>query len=140
MVQLTPRGLWANTYAMSTVDEYFAEGTQSFFNVNPYSKTPNGIHGPTNTKPKLLKYDPVLYGLVKEVFPCENTYLERCKHTREAELNQKLKMNCKGGETSTGGGDIRETTPTPSGSCKDNSSNCRSWSQRGECKRNPGYM
>ena len=27
-------GLWANTYAMTDVREYFAEGVQSFFNYN----------------------------------------------------------------------------------------------------------
>ena len=71
-------GLWRNTYAMSTDREYFAEGTQSFFNVNAYSATANGIHNHVNTRTKLQQYDPTLYNLIKEVFPCENNFLKRC--------------------------------------------------------------
>ena len=71
-------GLWRNTYAMSTDREYFAEGTQSFFNVNAYSATANGIHNNINTRAKLRQYDPTLYSLIKEVFPCENNFLKRC--------------------------------------------------------------
>nr|KAG5699592.1 hypothetical protein BaRGS_000708 [Batillaria attramentaria] len=44
-------GKWANTYSMSTQDEYFA---------------------------KLRAYDPALYQLVLDVFPCNNQYLKRC--------------------------------------------------------------
>ena len=64
---------------MSTDREYFAEGTQSFFNVNAYSDPPNGIHNTINTRDKLRYYDPTLYGLVKEVFPCGNKFLKRCE-------------------------------------------------------------
>lgn len=72
------RGLWRSTYALSTDREYFSEGTQSFFNVNAFSATPNGIHNHVNTRDKLRNYDRTLYDLVKEVFPCENNFLKRC--------------------------------------------------------------
>ena len=68
------RGLWRNTYAMDTVREYFAEGAQSFFNCHISVDPPNGIHNNINTRDKLLRYDPGLYGLLEEVFPCKNTY------------------------------------------------------------------
>lgn len=53
-------------------------GVQSFFNVNDYSATPNGIHNHVNTREKLRTYDPTLYALIREVFPCENRILDRC--------------------------------------------------------------
>lgn len=59
-----------------------AEGVQSFFNVNDYSATPNGIHGPISTRDKLRTYDPALYQLIEEVWPCHNTYLKRCVTSR----------------------------------------------------------
>ena len=72
------RGLWANTYAMSTWKEYFAEGVQSYFHVNSYANPPDGIHNHINTREKLRTYDPTLYALVKEVFPCGNFIKDRC--------------------------------------------------------------
>ena len=75
------RGLWANTYAMSTWKEYFAEGVQSYFNVNAYASPPDGIHNKINTRDKLRQYDPTLFGLVKEVFPCQNLIQDRCDRT-----------------------------------------------------------
>ncbi len=72
------RGLWRSTYAMNTIQEYFAEGVQSFFDVNAYSARPNGIHNHVNTRAKLRGYDPTLFRLLKEVFPCMNIYHKRC--------------------------------------------------------------
>ncbi|KAL8595646.1 hypothetical protein ACOMHN_025682 [Nucella lapillus] len=76
-------GKWANTYAMSTQDEYFAQGTQSFFDCNVYSARPNGIHNSINTQVKLRAYDPGLFRLVHDVYPCNNTYMKRCTYSRE---------------------------------------------------------
>ncbi|KAL8595649.1 hypothetical protein ACOMHN_025685 [Nucella lapillus] len=76
-------GKWANTYAMSTQDEYFAQGTQSFFDCNVYSARPNGIHNSINTQVKLRAYDPGLFRLVHDVYPCNNTYIKRCTYSRE---------------------------------------------------------
>ena len=70
--------LWKNTYAMSTRGEYLAEGAQSFFDCNAESHPPNGIHNHVNTRSELKCYDSVLYGFLKEIFPCQNKFLERC--------------------------------------------------------------
>eukprot|EP00058_Branchiostoma_floridae_P018361 XP_002603850.1 hypothetical protein BRAFLDRAFT_129677 [Branchiostoma floridae] len=71
-------GLWANTYADDTIDEYFAEGVQGYFDVNAQSLRPNGIHNHVNNRTELQEYDPTLYGLVKEIFPCGNILVKRC--------------------------------------------------------------
>jgi len=63
---------------MSTDREYLAEGAQSFFDCNDEQNPPNGIHNHINTRTELKSYDPVLYGFLKEIFPCQNRYLKRC--------------------------------------------------------------
>ena len=73
-------GKWRRTYSLSTVREYFAEGTQSFFNCHVEAIPTNGIHNSINTRSELLSYDPGLYYLLKEVYPCMNTY-QRCTGT-----------------------------------------------------------
>ncbi|XP_067668089.1 uncharacterized protein [Haliotis asinina] len=154
--QAKSAGRWRNTYAITTVEEYFAEGTQSYFNVNAYSAVPNGIHNDVNTRERLRPYDPQLYSLIQEVFPCGNTYLKRCNTSRDAERNQQLKMNCNqsdGGDTDSGSGTGSESgagsasgsgsgsgSETGSGTCQDNNSKCRSWASQGECGSNLGYM
>ncbi|KAK7486902.1 hypothetical protein BaRGS_00021873 [Batillaria attramentaria] len=133
-------GKWANTYSMSTQDEYFAEGTQSFFNVNAYRSRPDGVHNHVNTQAKLRAYDPALYQLVLDVFPCNNQYLKRCRYTRAQELQQQLRMDCDlngGGTTPSpsvtttrepGGGTTTPTTTTTTeapGGCTDGHHYCR---------------
>ncbi|CAM1302306.1 Uncharacterised protein g3216 [Pycnogonum litorale] len=87
------RGLWANTYSMSTDKEYWAEGVQSYFNVNAYSNPPNGIHNHINTRDKLRSYDYELYKLTKEIFPCGNKYINRCSDRNQVTSSvQRLKM------------------------------------------------
>lgn len=58
-------GLWAGTYAATNADEYWAEGTQSWFDLND---PPGPIHNEINTRTELEDYDPVLAGLMGEVF------------------------------------------------------------------------
>lgn len=70
--------LWRNTYAMSTDREYLAEGAQSYFDCNDEQNPPNGIHNHINTRTELESYDRVLYGFLKEIFPCQNKFLKRC--------------------------------------------------------------
>ena len=82
------RGLWRNTYAMSTIQEYFGEGVQSFFDVNAYSARANGVHNHVNTREKLRRYDPTLFRLLKEVFPCMNKYYKRCNKGRNLTCNR----------------------------------------------------
>jgi len=146
------RGLWRNTYAMSTWEEYFAEGAQSYFHVNAYANPPNGIHNDINTRAKLRRYDPTLYNLVREVFPCENWILDRCK---KGQTPPSLKMNCAngGGTVVTSapvtGGPQPTDGPQPSGGpqtskppsgCTDSHRNCQSWARQGECNKNPSWM
>ena len=54
------------------------EGIQSFFNVNGYSRHPDGFHNRVNTRPKLMQYDLYLYRLLERLFPCHNNYITRC--------------------------------------------------------------
>ncbi|XP_046559307.1 uncharacterized protein LOC124268382 [Haliotis rubra] len=72
--QARSAGRWRRTYAMTTlkntllpIHNAFAEGTQSYFNVNAYSTVPNGIHNRVNTREKLRQYDPQLFSLIQEM-------------------------------------------------------------------------
>lgn len=59
-------GLWQGTYAAENLDEYWAEGVQSWFSSNAESDPPNGIHGLIDTREELLTYDPGLAALIAE--------------------------------------------------------------------------
>ena len=63
---------------MSTDREYLAEGAQSYFDCNDEQIPTNGIHNHVDTRVELKSYDPVLYGYLKEIFPCQNKFLKRC--------------------------------------------------------------
>lgn len=65
-------GKWANTYAETNADEYWAEGVQDWFNANLQSDPPNGIHNSINTRQELQQYDPQLAALIAEVFPADD--------------------------------------------------------------------
>jgi hypothetical protein len=62
------KGLWTNTYADDTVEEYWAEGVQDYYNTNIESIPSNGIHNEINTRAELKTYDPTLFGLIQEIF------------------------------------------------------------------------
>ena len=62
-------GKWENTYAITNVWEYFAEGVQDWFNVNAEVPAPDGKHNHVNTRKELKEYDPELYELIGEIFP-----------------------------------------------------------------------
>ena len=84
-------GLWTNTRALYTVDEYFAQGVLAFFNVSaPYHE---GTYNEINTREKLERYDPGLYSLIKEVFPCMNTIVDRCDDQSEYLLRSDFRKN-----------------------------------------------
>ncbi|XP_066304114.1 uncharacterized protein [Branchiostoma lanceolatum] len=87
-------GRFANTYAADTVFEYWAEGVQSYFDVNHERDPPDGIHNHVNTREELMAYDPVLYNLVHEVFPCENRVVKRCVKDYDA---SEIKVDCENG-------------------------------------------
>jgi alpha-glucosidase len=61
-------GKWANTYAATNMQEYWAEGVQSWFNCNAESDPPNGIHNHVNTRAELQQYDEGLYALLHKYF------------------------------------------------------------------------
>lgn len=61
--------LWANTYAITNAEEYFAEGVQGWFNVNLEANPANGIHNYVNTRAELKTYDIELYNLLERLFP-----------------------------------------------------------------------
>jgi len=62
-------GLWADTYAASNPEEYWAEGVQSWFDANLEADPPNGIHNAIDTRAELKEYDPSLAALLAEWFP-----------------------------------------------------------------------
>ncbi|HKK45042.1 MAG TPA: hypothetical protein VJ964_05940 [Balneolaceae bacterium] len=64
--QAMKRGLWKNSYAANTVEEYWAEGTQFWFNSNmEYKRGDVDILSSQDLK----AYDPALYKLLAEVYP-----------------------------------------------------------------------
>jgi hypothetical protein len=58
-------GLWKHTYAATNRREYWAEGSQSWFNANA-----NGgrVHNDINTREELSEYDPPLGCLLRELY------------------------------------------------------------------------
>lgn len=62
-------GKWADTYASVNMYEYWAEGVQSWFNVNTEVENPDGVHGRVNTRDELRRYDADLHALLACYFP-----------------------------------------------------------------------
>jgi hypothetical protein len=58
-------GLWEGTYAATNHEEYFAEGSQSWFNCNA---PPGKEHNEVRTRKALREYDPTLAKLLAEVY------------------------------------------------------------------------
>ncbi|XXY49107.1 hypothetical protein WME91_54780 [Sorangium sp. So ce269] len=61
-------GKWANTYAATNKDEYWAEGVQDWFDTNIESIPGNGIHNEINTRAELRDYDRPLHDLIARYF------------------------------------------------------------------------
>lgn len=59
------KGLWKDTYAITNKAEYWAEGTQSWFDTN---RANDDQHNHVDTRDKLKEYDPALTELLTEVF------------------------------------------------------------------------
>ena len=59
------KGLWKNTYAITNRAEYWAEGTQSWFDTN---RANDDQHNHVDTRDKLKEYDSALAELLTEVF------------------------------------------------------------------------
>ena len=62
------QGKWKNTYAATNVWEYWAEGVQTWFNVNGEVPVPDGKHNFVNVRSELKEYDPGLYAILKRFF------------------------------------------------------------------------
>ena len=58
-------GLWQGTYASTDHHEYWAEGTQSWFNIN---EEHGPLHNHVNTRSELKSYDPDLAALLIEIY------------------------------------------------------------------------
>ena len=69
-------GLWTNTYAATSRQEYWAEAVQSWFNANLQAVPTNGIHNAVNTRSELLAHDPVIAALIGELIPTD--WLPQC--------------------------------------------------------------
>lgn len=61
-------GLWRDTFAISSIEAYWAEGVQSYFNANLESDPADGIHNHVNTRQELAEYDPHLYDFIAGFF------------------------------------------------------------------------
>jgi hypothetical protein len=62
-------GKWGNTYAGSNAEEYWAEGVQTYFEVNAAGPAGgDGVHNNINTRAELQAYDPDIYALIEQVY------------------------------------------------------------------------
>ena len=59
------KGLWKDTYAITNRAEYWAEGTQSWFDTN---RANDDQHNHVDTRDKLKEYDPALAVLLTEIY------------------------------------------------------------------------
>ncbi len=73
------KDLWYNTYRLTDVAEYFAEGVQDWFNVNAEMDHPDGKHNYVNTREELQERDPGLYELLSQYFPATDLQISRHK-------------------------------------------------------------
>ncbi len=75
------KGRWMNTYAATNIWEYWAEGVQSWFNVNAeiHTDAGDGKHNQINTREELKEYDPGLYEIISDYFPETDERISRHK-------------------------------------------------------------
>ena len=57
------QSLWSDTYAAANRGEYWAEGVQSWFDVNQDPQ--EGVHNHVDTRTELKDYDPLLAALIE---------------------------------------------------------------------------
>ena len=77
------KDLWWNTYRLTDIAEYFAEGVQDWFNVNAEMDHPDGKHNYVNTRDELKERDPGLYELLAEYFPATDQQISKHKFVNE---------------------------------------------------------
>jgi len=68
---------WRDTYARTNTIEYFAVGTQVWFDARPDVSPPDGNHNDINTRAELRSYDPALAALIGEVMP-DDAWRPKC--------------------------------------------------------------
>ncbi|KAB8163032.1 hypothetical protein FH609_003890 [Streptomyces sp. 3MP-14] len=67
--QARAAGRWQNTYAATNTSEYWAEGVQSYFDVNREGpRGGDGVHNEINTRQELRGYDGPLFALLDRVY------------------------------------------------------------------------
>lgn len=65
-------GRWPNTYAISSVQEYFAVLSTIWFNTTVESPNwENGVSSPVNTRDEMRVYDPEAYAFFEKVYPSD---------------------------------------------------------------------
>jgi alpha-glucosidase len=76
-------GKYKNVYAANNIEEYFAEGVQTWFDVNTESseRDGNGVHNMVNTREELKRYDPRLYRILSRYFADTDEHISRHKKT-----------------------------------------------------------
>lgn len=74
-------GKWKNVYAATNIEEYWAEGVQTWFNVNAEVNNDggDGKHNKVNTREELKRYDPGLYSILARFFPEVQEQISRHK-------------------------------------------------------------
>ena len=74
-------GKYKNVYAANNIEEYFAEGVQTWFNVNTEvsAEHGNGVHNMVNTREELKRYDPRLHAILSRYFPDTDEHVSRHK-------------------------------------------------------------
>ncbi len=74
-------GKYKNVYAGTNIQEYWAEGVQSWFNVNAEVDKDygDGKHNMVNTREELKRYDPTLYNILSRYFPATDKPISRHK-------------------------------------------------------------
>ena len=80
----TAAGKWRGDYAAVTVDEYWAEGTQFWFETNMVSRLDDGT---ILSAADLGRYDPSLAGLLREVYGPRNRIAADPYHGHSARLD-----------------------------------------------------
>ena len=68
---------WRDTYARTNAIEYFAVGTQVWFDARPNVTPPDGNRNDINTRDELRSYDPTLAALIGEVMP-DDAWRPKC--------------------------------------------------------------
>ena len=74
------KDLWWNTYRLTDIAEYWAEGVQDWFNVNAEMDHPDGKHNYVNTRDELKERDPGLWQLLSEYFPATDQQISKHKY------------------------------------------------------------